>query len=332
MKAFGVLPRRDDDTVSPFYEVEIPIPRPNPREILVKVHAISVNPVDTKIRAALPQTVTEPRILGWDASGVVEAVGDDVSDFSPGDEVYYAGDVTKSGCNAEWHCVDERLVAHKPKTLDFAQAASLPLTSLTAWEGLVERMRMEPGKRILIIGGAGGVGSIAIQLAKWMGLHVTTTVSREQSQKWCASMGADEVLDHSRDLAMQCQMLGMPPFAMIANFFSTEKYWDFMGEWIAPMGQLLLIVEPQVLLRLGDPLKAKCVSIHWEFMFARSKFTTPCMAQQGAILRKVADLIDQGSLRHTMYAPAQKISCESLQDAHDLMKSGTAIGKHVLYF
>lgn len=332
MKAFGVLPRREDDARDPFYEVEIPIPRPNPREILVKVHAVSVNPVDTKIRAALPQAVTEPRILGWDASGVVEAVGDDVSGFSPGDEVYYAGDVTKSGCNAEWHCVDERLVAHKPKTLDFAQAASLPLTALTAWEGLVERMRMEPGQRILIIGGAGGVGSIAIQLAKWMGLHVTATASREQSQKWCSRMGADVILDHSQDLAEQCKKAQILPFDVIANFSNTEKYWDFMGEWIAPMGQLLLIVEPQVLLRLGDPLKAKCVSIHWEFMFARSKFTTPCMAQQGAILRKVADLIDLGSLRHTMYAPAQKISCESLQEAHELMKSGTAIGKHVLYF
>jgi NADPH2:quinone reductase len=332
MKAYGVLGHEPLGNISCLEEFEIDVPIPSANELLVEVRAISVNPVDAKVRASLTQPMPAARILGWDASGIVRAVGSEVTGFQPGDEVYYAGDITRAGCNAEFQCVDECLVALKPSNLDFAQAASLPLTSLTAWEGMVERMRMKPGQRILIIGGAGGVGSMAIQIAKMMGLHVTATASREASRQWCLQMGTDALLDHSVDLATQCREMDLPMFDGIANFSNTERYWDFMGEWIAPMGHLLLIVEPRTLLHVGDPLKAKCVSIHWEFMFSRSKFSTPCRAEQGQILQRIAKLVEQGQLRHTMAKAAQRLNLSSLREAHALMESASAIGKHVLFF
>jgi NADPH:quinone reductase len=332
MNAFGILGHAPLGEISCLEEFEMELPVPLANDLLVEVRAISVNPVDAKVRASLTQPLPSARILGWDASGIVKAVGCAVTQFQPGDEVYYAGDITRAGCNAEFQCVDESLVARKPKNLDFAQAASLPLTSLTAWEGMVERMRMKAGQRILIIGGAGGVGSIAIQIAKMLGLHVTVTASREASRQWCLDMGADDLLDHSVDLATQCSERNLQPFDGIANFSNTERYWDFMGQWIAPMGHLLLIVEPRTLLHVGDPLKAKCVSIHWEFMFARSKFSTPCKAEQGKILARIADLVEQGQLRTTMAQAAQPINVASLREAHALMESASAIGKHVLIF
>lgn len=330
MRAFGVLGHLSGADSACIEEFEAEVPSPRPRDILVRVRAISVNPVDAKVRASIVQPLAQARILGWDASGIVEAVGSEVSRFQVGDEVFYAGDITRAGCNAEWQCVDERIVARKPRNLDFGQAAALPLTSLTAWEGMVERMGIRSGRRILIIGGAGGVGSMAIQIAKMMGLHVTATASREASRDWCMSMGADEVLDHSVDLATQCRARGCDAFDCIANFANTEAYWSFMGEWVAPLGHLLLIVEPRMLLHIGDPLKAKCVSVHWEFMFARSKFGTDCMAEQGKILARIAELVEEGRLRQTMHGEPGMLDLASLRAAHGLMESGMAIGKHVL--
>ena len=303
---------------------------PGPRDLLVRVRAVAVNPVDAKVRAMQMSPVEPPRILGWDAAGVVEAVGSEVRSFRVGDAVYYAGDITRPGCNAEFQCVDERIVGPKPQSLTFSQAASLPLTALTAWEGLFDRMRVKSGQTLLIIGGAGGVGSIAIQLAKHEGLTVIATASRSESAAWCREMGADLVIDHSKDLLEQCRSAGHASVDNIANFVNTEAYWDLMAELIAPQGSLLLIVEPRTPLRLGDPLKAKCVSIHWEFMFARARFQTADMARQGEILEQLSAWVDQGIIRHSMTGHGGSVSVETLRKAHALMESGTAVGKWVL--
>ena len=303
---------------------------PGPRDLLVRVRAVAVNPVDAKVRAMQMSPVEPPRILGWDAAGVVEAVGSEVRSFRVGDAVYYAGDITRPGCNAEFQCVDERIVGPKPQSLTFSQAASLPLTALTAWEGLFDRMRVKSGQTLLIIGGAGGVGSIAIQLAKHEGLTVIATASRSESAAWCREMGADLVIDHSKDLLEQCRSAGHASVDNIANFVNTEAYWDLMAELIAPQGSLLLIVEPRTPLRLGDPLKAKCVSIHWEFMFARARFQTADMARQGEILEQLSAWVDQGIIRHSMTGHGGSLSVETLRKAHALMESGTAVGKWVL--
>ena len=324
MNVYGVRYFREVTADDCFIKEELPTPTPGPRDVLVQIRAIAINPVDTKVRA-MQHTWQDPvKILGWDASGVITAIGKDVLGFQIGDEVYYAGDISRPGCYAEFQCVDHRIIAHKPKSLSFAEAASLPLTALTAWEGLHDRMRVSSGKSLLIIGGAGGVGSIAIQLAKLAGLHVTATASRKESADWCRRLGADAVIDHSEN------MVASMSFDYIANFVNTEAYWDKMGEWIAPQGSMLLIVEPRHELRLGDPLKAKCVSIHWEFMFARSRYQTSDIHRQGEILRDLAALVDAGKIQHTMHQPAGIASTRSLAEAHGLIESGKALGKIVL--
>ncbi len=305
------------------------VPQPLAGDVLVKVKAVGVNPVDTKVRAMQVQALETPRILGWDASGEVVAVGEDVTRFRIGDAVYYAGDITRPGCNATYQCVDARIVAHKPQRLSFEEAAAMPLTTLTAWEGF-ERMNLQPGKSLLILGGAGGVGSIAIQLAKQAGCFVIASASRAETTQWCLDLGADAVIDHRGDIIEQCRALGFPQVDAIANFVSTDGYWDMMGELIAPLGEFLLIVEPKTMLKLGDPLKAKCVSIHWEFMFARSKFQTLDMARQGEILQQTAEWIDAGIIRHTMTTHLGEMSCESLREAHGLLESGRTLGKIVM--
>lgn len=329
MIAYGIVEFLPTSDANCFRKFDCSIPQPLPGDVLVKVKAVAVNPVDTKVRSMQAQALTTPRILGWDASGEVVAVGAEVTQFRVGDAVYYAGDITRPGCNAQYQCVDARLVARKPQRLSFEEAAAMPLTSLTAWEGF-ERMNLQPGKSLLILGGAGGVGSIAIQLAKQMGCFVIATASRPESTQWCLELGADAVIDHRDDLISQCAALGYPQVDAIANFVNTEAYWQVMGELIAPLGDILLIVEPRELLRLGDPLKAKCVSIHWEFMFARSKFQTPDMAQQGAILEQLSEWIDTGIIRHTATQYLGELSCESLREAHGLLEAGRTVGKMVM--
>ena len=337
MKAVGLthyLPIENPDSL---IDVEIPNPgQPQGQDLLVRVEAISVNPVDTKLRAPRPGVEPAPRVLGFDAAGVVEAVGPDVTAFAPGDEVYYAGDVTRPGSNAQYQLVDERIVARKPATLDFAEAAALPLTTLTAWELMFQRMPLQfdgahhRGQHLLVVAGAGGVGSIAIQLAKHAGFTVIATASREESQAWCRQMGAEHVIDHRQPLQPQLAALGMEQVEVALNFASTDAYWQQLGELLAPQGHMGLIVEPTGELRIGDPYKAKCIGIHWEFMFARARFRTADMIEQHRILARTASLVDAGELRTTLTETLKPINAANLREAHRRLESGRTVGKLAL--
>ncbi|RZA28676.1 MAG: zinc-binding alcohol dehydrogenase family protein [Lysobacteraceae bacterium] len=316
-------------------DIELPRPVAAGHDLLVRVEAISVNPVDTKIRSPKPQVEAQPKVLGYDAAGVVEAVGEHVTLFQPGDEVYYAGDVTRSGTNAQFHLVDERVVGRKPATLDFAQAAALPLTTITAWELLFDRMPfaidMEGNTRtLLIIAGAGGVGSIAIQLARHAGFTVIATASRAETIDWCRSMGAHHVIDHRQPLASQLEALGFMQVDAVLNLADTDRYWDAIGEIIAPLGHVGLIVEPSGLLKIGDPYKAKSVGIHWEMMFARARFQTADLIEQHRLLNRVASLVDAGELRSTLTGVVGPIDAANLREVHRRLESGSTIGKLVL--
>jgi zinc-binding alcohol dehydrogenase family protein len=305
-----------------FADLELPKPSPAGRDLLVKVEAVSVNPVDYKQR----KQATTSRILGWDASGTVEAVGPQVELFKPGDAVYYAGDVTRPGCNSEYHLVDERIVGRKPKTLDFAQAAAMPLTSITAWEAFFDRMKVQSGKRILIISGAGGVGSIAIQLARQAGLHVIATASRPESVAWVKTLGADEVVSHRESLTAQIKN----PVDYVANFSGElDAYWDAMAELVAPQGALVAIVGNTKPLPM-DAVRTKSATVCWELMFTRPRFKTPDMIEQHRLLNQVADWLDAGKLRCTLKETLSPINGANLRKAHERLESGTMIGKLVL--
>ena len=303
-----------------FADIELPKPSPSGHDLLVKVEAISVNPVDYKQRKA----ATSSKILGWDASGTVEAVGNEVTLFKPGDAVYYAGDVTRPGCNSEFHLVDERIVGRKPNTLDFAHAAAMPLTSITAWEAFYDRLKIKPKTRMLIISGAGGVGSIGIQLAKHAGLHVIATASRPESIAWVKSLGADEVV--GRDFRSQIKT----PVQYIANFSGDlDAYWDAMAELVAPQGAVVAIVANQKPLSM-DVVRSKSASVCWELMFTRPRFKTPDMIEQHKLLNQVADLLDAGKLRCTLKETLSPINGANLRKAHERLESGAMIGKLVL--
>jgi len=337
MKAIGLsryLPINDPKALEDF---DAPPPAaPQGRDLLVSVQAISVNPVDAKLRRSGQGEAAPPRILGFDAAGTVVAVGPDVTAFAVGDEVYYAGDVTRPGCNAQLQLVDEHLVGRKPATLDFAEAAALPLTTLTAWELLFQRMpyqldgRRNAGKVLLVIGGAGGVGSVAIQLGRHAGFTVVATASREETVAWCRQMGAAQVIDHRQPLAPQLQALGIAQVDAALNLADTDRYWQPLGELLAPQGHVGLIVEPAGELRIGDPYKAKCIGIHWEFMFARARFRTADMIEQHRILTRAASLIDAGELRSTLRQRLGTINAHNLRQAHALLESGGSIGKLAL--
>jgi len=310
-----------------FQEIELPKPAPTGRNLLVKVEAISVNPVDYKQRKI---DSPSPRVLGWDAAGTVEAAGPEVTLFKPGDAVYYAGDVTRPGANSEFHLVDERIVGRKPKRLDFAQAAAIPLTAITAWEAFFERMKIDiggedAGKRMLIIGGAGGVGSIGIQLAKIAGLTVIATASRPESVAWVKELGADEVVDHRKDLASQVGN----PVDYIANFNDLDSHWAAMGQLVAPQGSMVAIVGNQKPLPM-DVVRSKSATLCWELMFTRPRFKTPDMIEQHRLLDQVADWLDSGKLRGTLKETLSPISAANLRRAHEKIESGTMIGKLVL--
>lgn len=335
MKAVALtryLPIDDPDSL---IDVELPPPAPGGHDLLVRVEAVSVNPVDTKVRAPKPQVETQPKVLGYDAAGVVAAVGAEVRGFRPGDRVYYAGDLTRSGSNAEFQLVDARLAATMPRSLDFAAAAALPLVAITAWELLFQRMPFDSeqggkGKSLLVIAGAGGVGSIAIQLARRAGFTVVATASRPETMDWCRAMGAQHVVNHHDPLAPQLAALGLPQIDAVLNLADTDRYWDALGELLAPEGHLGLIVEPKGALKIGDPYKAKCIGIHWEMMFARPRFRTPDMAEQGRILERVAQLIDAGELRGIHRETLHPINAANLREAHRRLESGTTIGKLTL--
>jgi alcohol dehydrogenase len=310
-----------------FQDIELPKPAPAGRDLLVKVEAISVNPVDYKQRKV---DSPAPRVLGWDAAGTVEAAGPEVTLFKPGDAVYYAGDVTRPGANSEFHLVDERIVGRKPKRLDFAQAAAIPLTAITAWEAFFDRMKIDiggedAGKRMLIIGGAGGVGSIGIQLAKIAGLSVIATASRPESIAWVKELGADEVVDHRKDLASQVGK----PVDYIANFNDLDTHWAAMGQLIAPQGSMVAIVGNQKPMPM-DTVRSKSATMCWELMFTRPRFKTADMIEQHRLLDQVADWLDSGELRGTLKETLSPISAANLRKAHEKLESGTMIGKLVL--
>ncbi|WP_027134515.1 zinc-binding alcohol dehydrogenase family protein [Geminicoccus roseus] len=314
-------------------EIDMPRPEPTGRDLLVEVRAISVNPVDVKVRAAARPEPGHPRVLGYDAAGVVTGVGRDVRDFAVGDEVYYAGALERPGSNAEFQLVDERIVGRKPRSLDFAQAAAIPLTAITAWEALDDRLRVMrpvPGaaRAILIVGGAGGVGSIAIQLAKLRGLTVIATASRPETREWCKMMGADHVVDHREDLPAQVAALNLGQPAFVFSTTHTDRHLAAIAEIIAPQGRFVLIDDPAAL--DINPFKRKSVSVHWEFMFTRSMFQTEDIRAQGELLTQVAGLLDEGRLRTTMTENLGRIDLVNLKKAHVRIETAQSIGKTVL--
>jgi zinc-binding alcohol dehydrogenase family protein len=336
MKAVGLTKYLPIDDPASLQDVELPDPIPEPHDLLVRVQAVSVNPVDTKVRAPKEKVEPEPRVLGWDAAGVVEQIGNQVEGFSPGDRVYYAGDITRSGSNAELQNVDARIVAKMPQTLDFADAASLPLTALTASEALFERMGIsdagnDAGKSILIVGGAGGVGSLAIQLAKRLGkLNVIASASRNESRDWVTRCGADAIVNHRKPLDEELKAVvpsGTVDFILCLN--STAAHWPSLCRAIAPQGTIASIVETSQPLDMG-PLMAKSARFAWEFMFTRSMFKTSDMTEQGAILTRIASLVDSGYIRPATQQRLSPISAATLKMAHARLESGSMIGKLVV--
>jgi NADPH2:quinone reductase len=317
-------------------EFETAKPMPGPLDLQVKISAVGVNPVDTKVRKLIGDGPLEaPKILGWDAAGTVEAIGPLVTDFSIGDEVFYSGDVTRPGSNAEYQLVDQRIVAKKPASFSFAQAAALPLVSITAWELLFERMGVDPdgkdaGKTLLIINGAGGVGSAMIPLAKRAGLIVHATASREETRDWCVKLGADHVLNHREPLRPQAENVGVTDYPYIANLFDTDGYWQITADLLAPLGVLGLIVENQHPIQIGNPFRLKSPRIVWEYMFTRSKFQTEDMKRQGEILASISGLADAGHFPDLANRIISGLTPDALREAHAAMESGTAVGKWVI--
>lgn len=307
-------------------DLELPAPSPSGRDLLVKVEAVSVNPVDTKQRKA---GSAAPRVLGWDAAGTVVGLGKEASLFKIGDEVYYAGDVTRAGCDSELHLVDERIVGRKPRSLDFAQAAALPLTAITAWEAFHDRLKVKRGASLLIIGGAGGVGSIGIQLARLAGLKVIATASRPASIAWVKELGAEHVIDHRKPMRPQLEALGLKHVDYIANFNEVDEHWAAISDLVAPQGGVVLIVGNKNPLNV-DAVRAKSASLCFELMFTRPRFQTPDMIEQHRLLDQVAEWIDAGRLKGTLKETLSPINAANLRKAHAKLESGTMIGKLVL--
>lgn len=319
------------DDPQALYEVDLPKPEPGPRDLLVKIEAISVNPVDSKLR----QGVQPPgaRILGWDAAGTVESVGAEVKGFKPGDAVWYAGDITRPGSYAEFGLVDERIAARRPTSISAAQAAALPLTAITAWELLFERIKVAErggqGESLLVIGAGGGVGSILVQLAsKLTELTVIGTASRAASQAWVRELGASHVIDHTKPLRAQLEEFGIKQVDHVISLTHTDTYYDQIVDLLKPQGQLALIDDPSTLDAM--PLKRKSISLHWEFMFTRSMYRTADMDKQHLLLDRVAALIDEGTLKSTLGEHIGIINATNLRKAHAQIESNKAVGKIVL--
>lgn len=312
-------------------DMDLPKPTPGPRDLLVEVRAVSVNPVDTKIRAG--SAATEPKLVGWDAVGVVREVGSDVTLFQPGDEVFYAGSIVRPGSYSEFHLVDERIVGHKPKSLNNAHAAALPLTSITAWELLFDRLGVQEGggegESLLIIGAAGGVGSILVQLARQLTkMTVIGTASRSETQDWIKQLGAHHVIDHSQPLVAQLEQIGVGQVTHVASLTHTDSHFTQLIEALRPQGRLALIDDPKTLDVM--PMKRKSLSLHWELMFTRSLFETPDMIKQHELLNRVSALVDEGVLKTTLGEHFGVINAENMRRAHAVIESGKARGKIVL--
>jgi len=335
MKAIGYRTPQAITAPEALLDITLPAPVATGRDLLVEVKAVSVNPVDTKVRAsAAPAQGQEYKVLGWDASGIVQAVGPQVTLFQPGDRVWYAGSIARPGSNSELHLVDERIVGHAPSSLDFAQAAALPLTTITAWEMLFDRLGVAPGKQpggktLLVIGASGGVGSILVQLAaRLTGLTVIGTASRPETQAWVKELGAHHVIDHSRPIAEELRRAGFATVDYIVSLTQTDAHFAQIVEAIAPQGKFGLIDDPKALDITA--FKRKSVSVHWELMFTRSLFGTDDMIGQHRLLEEVAALVDAGLIRSTLAERFGSINAHNLQRAHALIESGKARGKVVL--
>ena len=315
-------------------DIELPIPEARGHDLLVEIKAVSVNPADVKIRAHVAPPTDEPRVLGWDAAGIVKAVGADVTLFKLGDQVFYSGALARPGTNAEFHLVDERIVGAKPKSLDFAAAAALPLTTITAYEALFDRLKVQDpvsgaARSILIIGGAGGVGSIAIQIARVLtDLTVIATASRRETQDWVKDLGAHHVIDHSSPIAPQVAALGIGAPGFIFSTTNTDLHISDIVEVIAPQGRFALIDNPKTLDVV--PFMRKSASIHWELMFTRPLFETPDMIEQHRLLNRISELVDAGKIRTTLSETVGPINAANLKKAHAMVETGRMKGKAVL--
>lgn len=314
-----------------FYLVKLPIPEPGVEDLLVKVIAIGMNPVDTKIR----MRPGEDSVLGWDVYGEVEKTGVKVTGFQKGDKIFYAGELTRPGCNSEYHLVHSKIASLAPVNLSPEESAAMPLTSITAWEGLFERLgftagqNANKGKSLLIIGGAGGVGSVAIQLAHWAGIHVYATASRPETIQWCKRLGADPILNHRNDLFEELKASGTDSVDAIFCTTQMEKHWKAMSECVRPQGRIVLIDDPKnpVDIRV---FKIKSVAICWEFMYTRSMFQTEDLSEQGSLLQNVAKLLDRGTIVSTVHKTLKGLTPENFRNMHSQQESGTMMGKQVL--
>lgn len=333
MKAVALTHYLPIDNPNALLDVDLPVPQAQGRDLLVAVKAVAVNPIDTKIRSPKEGVEPSPRVLGWDASGVVVAVGQDVTLFRPGDEVYYAGDMTRPGCNAEFQLVDERIVGFKPKNLSFAEAAALPLTTITAFEALFDRLAIDrdgkdKGQSILIVGAGGGVGSIGVQLAKAAGLVVIATASRPETTDWVKGFGADHVVNHHLDIVEQVRALGFNYVDHIA-IFNDMRHWAAAVELIKPQGAIVSIDNPELPMPMKD-MKTKSASLHWEFMFTRAMHKTPDMIEQHKLLCHVARQVEAGIIRTTLNSILRPINAENMRTAHALIETGKSKGKIVV--
>ena len=331
MKAVGYQRSLPVTAAQSLEDIELPTPEVQGHDLLVRIEAVSVNPVDTKIRQNVSPEGGDYKVLGWDAAGIVEAVGNEVTLFQPGDKVWYAGAVDRSGTNAEFHQVDERIVSRMPTSLGFAEAAALPLTTITAWEMLFDRLQVpkENAGSLLIVGAAGGVGSIMIQLAKRLtDLTVVATASRPETRAWAQELGADHVIDHRQSLVEEMKATGLESVEYVASLTHTDDHLAEIAELIAPQGRLAVIDDP-VSLDI-KPFKRKSVSVHWEFMFTRSLFQTTDMIKQHHLLERVAEMVDRGELVTTLAEEFGTINADNLLRAHALLESGKGRGKIVL--
>ncbi|MEM7214184.1 MAG: zinc-binding alcohol dehydrogenase family protein [Pseudomonadota bacterium] len=331
MKAVGYTKSRPIDEINALEDIEIEKPEAEGRDLLVEVKAISVNPVDTKVRMRV-EPESGYKVLGYDAAGVVTAVGLDVTGYKPGDEVFYAGDITRPGTNSEFHAVDERIVGRKPASLSMAESAAMPLTSITAWELLFDSFKIPEGggsgESLLVIGGAGGVGSVLIQLAKALtGLTVIATASRDETREWVTKMGADHIIDHRQPIDEQVEELGLQP-RYVAALTATDRHFEAIVNLIKPRGEICMIDDPENLDIMK--IKQKALSLHIEFMFTRSMFQTEDIDAQQILLNRVAALLDDGAVVTTATSNLGPVNATNLIEAHRVQESGRAVGKTVL--
>jgi zinc-binding alcohol dehydrogenase family protein len=334
MKAVGYRNAGPVSDSQALEDITLPVPVPTGRDIRVAVRAVSVNPVDTKIRRGVAPPPGEHKVVGWDAAGVVDAVGPEATLFKPGDEVFYAGSLDRPGTNSALHIVDERIVGRKPRNLNFAEAAALPLTAITAWEALFDRLKVtvptpEGAGSILVVGGAGGVGSIAIQILRQLtGLTIIATASRPETQAWVKEMGAHHVVDHRKPLNEEVRRLGLSAPGFVFSTTETDKHLDAIVDLMAPQGRFGLIDDPPPLDIMK--LKRKSLSLHWELMFTRPLYGTADIEEQHRLLNRVSAMVEEGKIRTTMSAHFGAITAANLLKAHALIESGSARGKIVL--